>query len=212
MPLDHKTSPLPDFGATVVSCNAMSGFSAIGAPRCGAVIYERAPDQAALQWLASLAGEELPDERIVLRPDEVEAHVLRLMPEVSAEHIAARRWLVEDITALSKAFATLMEAPYLRLRLDPITTNACRKFHIDAVTSRLVCTYRGQSTQYGMGNAAREVAQYASVPAGCPIVLRGTKWPGDAPTGLLHRSPPIEGTGETRLLLVLDPVYRLEDA
>lgn len=212
MPLDHKTSPQPDFGATVVSCDAMSGFSAIGAPRCGAVIYERAPDRAALQWLASLAGEELPDERIVLRPDEVEAYVLRMMPEVSAEHIASRRWLVEDITALSKAFATLMEAPYLRLRLDPITTNACRKFHIDAVTARLVCTYRGQSTQYGMGNAAREVAQYASVPEGCPIVLRGTKWPGDAPTGLLHRSPPIEGTGETRLLLVLDPVYRLEDA
>ncbi|MEW7008160.1 DUF1826 domain-containing protein [Lentilitoribacter sp. EG35] len=29
----------------------------------------------------------------------------------------------------------------------------------------------------------------------------------ETPTsGLLHRSPPIDGTGETRLLLVLDPV------
>ena len=30
-------------------------------------------------------------------------------------------------------------------------------------------------------------------------------------TGLLHRSPPIEGTGETRLVLVLDPIDDLDE-
>jgi hypothetical protein len=44
------------------------------------------------------------------------------------------------------------------------------------------------------------------VATGAPILLRGTLWPGDPPSGLMHRSPPIEGTGETRLVLVLDPV------
>jgi len=39
-----------------------------------------------------------------------------------------------------------------------------------------------------------------------------TESPLNAPVwGLLHRSPPIEGTGETRLVLVLDPVIDPEE-
>ncbi|GGG66682.1 hypothetical protein GCM10011415_11900 [Salipiger pallidus] len=49
-------------------------------------------------------------------------------------------------------------------------------------------------------------AEVLTVPTGSPIVLRGTRWPESPLSGLLHRSPPIAGTGETRLLLVLDPV------
>ncbi|NQY58873.1 DUF1826 domain-containing protein [Cognatishimia sp.] len=206
----HKLADL-DLGDTVRRCSTIEGFSDIETPGCGAVILDRTPLQASVDWLAQLSSDALPEERIVLKPSDVEAHVEGLMP-ISAEADGdARSWLIQDIAALAQGFAKLMEAPYLRLRLDPIKTNACRKFHIDAVTARLVCTYRGQPTQYGIGNAEREVSEIASVPAACPVILRGTRWPGDAPTGLLHRSPPIEGTGETRLLLVLDPVYRLED-
>jgi hypothetical protein len=49
------------------------------------------------------------------------------------------------------------------------------------------------------------------VPTGAPILLRGTLWPEQPKSGLLHRSPPIEGSGETRLLLVLDPMDGPED-
>ena len=42
------------------------------------------------------------------------------------------------------------------------------------------------------------------------MILRGTNWPSAAKPGLLHRSPPIEGTGETRLVLVLDPIADIE--
>lgn len=45
-----------------------------------------------------------------------------------------------------------------------------------------------------------------TVPTGSPIILRGTRWPETPVSRLLHRSPPIVGTGETRLVLVLDPV------
>ncbi|ESQ13779.1 MAG: hypothetical protein N838_33160, partial [Thiohalocapsa sp. PB-PSB1] len=50
-----------------------------------------------------------------------------------------------------------------------------------------------------------------TVPTGAPILLRGTLWPEQPKSGLLHRSPPIEGSGETRLLLVLDPMDGPED-
>ena len=117
-----------------------------------------------------------------------------------------RRMLMDDAVALSALFADLMDAPYLRMRFDVVTTNACRKFHIDAVTARLVCTYVGTGTQYGCSAGDADPVDVFTVPTGAPILLRGTLWPETPKSGLLHRSPPIEGTGETRLLFVLDPV------
>ncbi|MEO1459694.1 MAG: DUF1826 domain-containing protein, partial [Pseudomonadota bacterium] len=124
---------------------------------------------------------------------------------------AERAWLAEDVTALAERFIALVPAPYLRLRLDVVTTNSCRRFHVDAVTARLVCTYRGTGTQYGVATGGAEPERIHTVPTGSPIVLRGTLWPETPQSGLRHRSPPIEGTGETRLLCVVDPVARLDE-
>ncbi|MEL7183288.1 MAG: DUF1826 domain-containing protein, partial [Pseudomonadota bacterium] len=86
-----------------------------------------------------------------------------------------------------------------------------RKFHIDALTSRLVCTYRGTGTQYGTSLDGDDPRRVFTVQTGAPILLRGTLWPGHPSSGLLHRSPPIEGTGESRLVMVLDPVFDQQD-
>lgn len=50
-----------------------------------------------------------------------------------------------------------------------------------------------------------------TVPTGAPVILRGTLWPETPEANLRHRSPPIEGSGETRLLLVIDPIHDPED-
>ncbi|MEM9845122.1 MAG: DUF1826 domain-containing protein, partial [Pseudomonadota bacterium] len=123
----------------------------------------------------------------------------------------ARVMLVDDVAALASIFASVMQSPYLRLRLDVISTNACRKFHVDTLTARLICTYRGSGTQYGIAAQGGEPRDIWNVPTGSPMILRGTLWPAPSKPGLLHRSPPIEGTGETRLVLVLDPIADLED-
>ncbi|MEM9139786.1 MAG: DUF1826 domain-containing protein, partial [Pseudomonadota bacterium] len=68
------------------------------------------------------------------------------------------------------------------------------------------CTYRGTGTQYGIAGQGTEPENAVTVPTGAPILMRGTLWPERPSAGLLHRSPPIEGTGETRLVLILDPV------
>ena len=57
--------------------------------------------------------------------------------------------------------------------------------------------------QYGISTDGREPKRIFTVPTGAPILLRGTKWPEPPHSGLLHRSPPIEGSGLTRLVLVL---------
>ena len=117
-----------------------------------------------------------------------------------------REWLQNDIVALAEIFADLMEAPFLRVRLQAVATNACRKFHVDALTARLVCTYRGTGTQYGTSVRDQDPGRVFTVQTGAPILLRGTQWSETPPSGLRHRSPPIEESGETRLLLVLDPI------
>ncbi len=113
-----------------------------------------------------------------------------------------RDMLASDIAALAFIMAEVMQTPLLHVRLSVITTAACRRFHIDHVTARMLCTYRGAGTwfaQPGQDTAALEM------PTGSAAILRGTLWPGAEAAGLLHRSPPLAGTGQARLLLAIDP-------
>ena len=104
-----------------------------------------------------------------------------------------------------------MNVDYLRLRMEVVSTNSCRKFHIDAVKSRLICTYRGQGTQYGLSMDGNDPEQFKTTPTSSPILLRGTLWVEDKLKMILHRSQPIEGNGETRFVFVIDPIFDLEN-
>ena len=148
---------------------------------------------------------------MILRPDRVcdaldllcDAHDTPAGPE--------RDLLIDDIGTLAEIFAGVTGAPYLRLRLDVVTTNACRKFHVDSLKLRLICTYRGTGTQYGTSLGDTQPTHIFTVPTGAPTIMRGKLFAEHPATGLMHRSPPIEGTGETRLVLVLDPIEDLEE-
>ncbi|HHB80739.1 MAG TPA: DUF1826 domain-containing protein [Aliiroseovarius sp.] len=180
-------------------------------PGCAAAIWRRQTPPDVQSWLDGIDGEALPRARVTLRPHAVGEAVQRLFDMANLPDREERDWLQHDIVRLADVFSDLMRARYVRLRLDVVTTNACRIFHVDVVTARLVCTYRGTGTQYGISTGGAEPRDVFTVQTGSPILLRGSLWPTDPPSGLMHRSPPIEGTGETRLVLVLDPVTDLED-
>ncbi len=187
------------------------GLSAIHNPGCAAAIWRRDPLPGFQSWIDALEPDRLPKARVILRPETVRDAVFQICEASGMPDCPERERLVDDTAALADIFSGLMGAPCLRLRFDVITTNACRKFHIDAVTARLICTYRGTGTQYGFSTDGAEPRRVFTVPTGAPILLRGTLWPESPKSGLLHRSPPIAGTGETRLLLVLDPVFDPDD-
>ncbi|WP_349359890.1 DUF1826 domain-containing protein [Stappia sp.] len=182
------------------------GLATLRKPGCAAVIWQRRPTARVQSWIDALAPDRLPRARVILRPDAVRETVLQICEMCGTPADPARALFVEDVAALTGRFCDLMRTTWVRLRFDVVTTNACRKFHIDAVTARLVCTYRGPGTQYGVSTDGVEPDRIFTVPTGAPILLRGTLWPQKPPSGLLHRSPPIEGTGQTRSVLVLDPV------
>ena len=180
-------------------------------PGNAATIWRRQTPPQIQTWLDGLDPEDLPYGREIVPSNAVAKTAQAFCDNSGMPKGSEREWLLNDITSLANIFSDLMQAKFLRLRLDVVTTNACRKFHIDAITSRLVCTYRGTGTQYGVSSDGNDPKRVFTVQTGAPILLRGTLWPEQPPSGLLHRSPPIEGTGETRLVLVLDPVHEPRD-
>lgn len=195
-------------GITIASSPADMGH--ISSPGCAGVIWNRQPLATFQSWINTLASDQLPSARVILRPDAVKEVISIICDSANMANCVERNRLTDDITALANIFSKVMRSPFLRVRLDAVTTNACHKFHTDAVTARLVCTYRGSGTQYGVSNGGGEPTHIFTVPTGAPILLRGKLWPEQPCSGLLHRSPPIEGSGETRLVLVLDPIFDVD--
>lgn len=115
------------------------------------------------------------------------------------------RALVADIQTLAVRFAELTGKSALRIRLEGVTTNACKKVHADYTDLRLITTYAGPGTDYaphGDGDCCLE-----RVPTGAITLFKGRLF-GAGHDPCLHRSPPIEGSGEARLVLVIDTPAR----
>ena len=195
-----------DSTAGVSVADMPEGLSAIRNPDCAAAIWQRHTVPSFQTWLDTLEPERLPKARVTFRPERVRETVEAICKVSGTPDCRERERLVDDVAALAGIFSRLAPAPYLQLRFDVVTTNACRKFHVDVVTARLICTYRGTGTQYGISTDGTEPRRVLTVPTGAPILLRGSLWPERPKSGLMHRSPPIDGTGETRLVLVLDPI------
>lgn len=193
-------------GHGIARSDAPIGLAAIRRPDCAAAIWERTPLPRFQAWLDGLPPAQLPRSRVILRPERICEALETVADLCGTPEGPDRDLLIEDAAALAAIFADIMGAEYLRLRLDVVADNSCRKFHIDAVSARLICTYRGAGTQYGIARDGQDPERVRSVATGSPIILRGTGWPEAPLSGLLHRSPPNEGRGETRLVLVIDPV------
>ncbi|MEM1198479.1 MAG: DUF1826 domain-containing protein [Pseudomonadota bacterium] len=181
------------------------------APGVAAAVWNREVGVGFQAWIDAIPPAQLPSCRMIVKPDAVFDAVLEVCDQAAMPDTPLREWFVADIALLAANFARLTGAPYMRVRLDVVTTDACRKFHLDAVTARLVCTYRGPGTHYGIARDGADPDPVDAVPTGAPILLRGSLWPEPPVSGLVHRSPPIAGTGKTRLVLVLDPLDRAQE-
>lgn len=167
-----------------------------------AAIWDRQVPQKVTDWLEMLAPEALPEGRFVLNADQVAACMRELFLAQGIADGAPLAWLAQDAQTLAHHISDWFEAPQLRLRLEPVFDDACAKMHIDKVIARLICTYRGPGTELGVDGSQRIPA--TAVPTGMPILLKGSLWPSPDAPKLRHRSPPISGTGLTRLVLVLE--------
>ena len=110
--------------------------------------------------------------------------------------------LAADAVMLAHRFAEVMAVDAVRVRVERVDSNACKKVHADYTDVRLITTYAGPGTDvapHGDGDCCLE-----RVPAGTIGLFKGRTYAPDH-SPCFHRSPPIEGTGETRLMLVINP-------
>ena len=179
-------------------------------PDVDLVVWRRAMPAALADWIDLLPPECIPSGRFLLEPSRTPSLLSALMEDTGTPRGPASDLFIQDVTELASRFAALLETRRVDLRLDRIDDDACWKFHCDNVPSRLLCTYRGPGTQYVPAcyrrEALRQQRSYAGpllqYPRFTAVLLRGSLLPGVK--GVLHRSPPMSGCGETRLLLCLN--------
>ncbi|MCZ0962455.1 DUF1826 domain-containing protein [Paracoccus benzoatiresistens] len=198
--------PKPDAARAILQARDAAILDGISHRGVAAAVWQRDPLPEFTQRIDALPVHQLPRLRTIVAVGSVAPCVHAACDLAGTPQDQFRDMLAGDITVLAEIMAEVMDAPMMHLRLDVVTTNACRKFHIDNKTVRMLCTYRGMGTQ--LAQPGQEAAPMA-VTTGSVALLRGRRWPGER-TGLLHRSPPIEGTGGTRLLAVIDPAWDFE--
>lgn len=174
----------------------------IGAPGIAAAIWDRPRAPGFADWIEALPPDHLPDLRMILPAPAARDAVHLACDRAGMAPGPFRDMLAGDVAALATIMGRVMGAPLLHLRLNPVATDACRRFHLDNLTARLLCTYRGTGTQ--LARPGHEDRPEILAP-GAALILRGGLWPGPERTALLHRSPPVAGTGQVRLLLAIDP-------
>lgn len=131
----------------------------------------------------------------------------------------ARRWLEQDIRRLVQHFCTALGETELRLVVGPVLNDRCRKFHVDYLRMRMLCTYVGPGTEWvddpfvrrdvlktdddGLATNVQIVPESDKVQranAGDVLWIRGRVdrlgWRGG-----VHRSPPLAGTGQVLSLI-----------
>jgi len=165
-----------------------------------AVWHRRFPE--ALDWLGSLDWSAIDDCERTSRVEVLAVTIADALAAAGYPYGARGTALCDEIVGLARYFAGALTLDAVTVRLEVIETDACRKFHADYVAARLLCTLVGQGTQwrYGPDTADTPIRQLRT---GDVAIFKGrlsTETP-----AILHRSPPILGTGETRLLLAIDP-------
>ncbi len=178
-------------------------LSAIRGEDCNLTVWERPAEPA----LATLLKGELADVRFAAALSALEATLETELTDAGYPATEARSALAADVIALAERYADIMQLDAVSVRLAIVTTNSCRKFHADYVKARLITTYVGTGTQWIDAEDAARIARgeepqrINTFKAGDVGLFKGKML---TQTPAIHRSPPIEDSGETRLMLVLD--------
>ncbi|WP_294331173.1 DUF1826 domain-containing protein [uncultured Sphingomonas sp.] len=157
---------------------------------------------AALGWLAALDWEAIDDLDLVTPIDAVDVAVAEGLAEAGYPAGLQGEALTDEIVGHARRFAALQGLAAVSLRLEVIETDACRKFHADYVAARLLTTLVGSGTQWIHGVEAPDTP-IRCLRTGDVGIFKG-RLAVEQPV-ILHRSPPIERSGETRLLLAINP-------
>jgi hypothetical protein len=204
----------PNPGSRLATTPVRTGASAtvlneIHVPGVELALWRRPLPPILAAWLEAIPFERLPAGSFLADRSSLATATQSLFSTVTPPGVGSRL-LIEDIEELAFRFLRLSGSALVDVRLEAVDDNACAGFHRDRVSLRLITTYRGPGTQWVAPEhapaALRDQQAYrgpiAAFPRHAVGLFRGSRAPGAE--GLTHRSPPIEGTEQTRLLLCLN--------
>ncbi|WP_313327565.1 DUF1826 domain-containing protein [Pseudomonas qingdaonensis] len=150
------------------------------------------------QVLLSLGQPLAESLTLELQPDD-DAPALRGLAAAYAD-LQGYEGFICDVRWLVGAYACLLDARRVGLRLRALEGAMCPRFHVDHVPARLICTYAGPGSEW---LTAPDTVQVEQLSTGDVAVLKGERWLGNEGHGLVHRSPAVPA-GQRRLMLTLD--------
>lgn len=126
-------------------------LSTITETDCGIAIWQRPVDARVQDQAGALAARGHLAVRLGLRPERLAQDVIAALTS-QCEALSAMSDLLEDIQQLAghfEAIASTLDAPRaVTLRLETLHDDGCRRFHVDRVHLRLLCTYLGPGTEW----------------------------------------------------------------
>ena len=124
----------------------------------------------------------------------------------------------KDLRGIADLYFKISEDRPVTVRLESSDDARCPRFHVDHTHLRLLCTYRGESTEWlteiqtdreaQVGGAPNEDIIRFGEPSNFGLftvgIMKGNAYPDNSGHGLVHRSPRVKGPNRTRILFCLD--------
>lgn len=180
---------LPHHGIALVESS--SDWRAIDRSTVALVVEQR--DIVHLERVAAKLLSDAPFQRIGRGTPKTAVEALGQLPQA----------LAHDIDDLAQRFASLMSVREVQIRLEAVTSNACRKIHADCTDLRLITTYAGPATQVLHLDAEPAVENLWSMETVWIGLFKGKNF-AQGHKACLHRSPPAKDMQAKRLVLVID--------
>lgn len=184
-------------------------------PGVNLCLWQRAPQADIAREVAILAPGQFPDRRLKTTQRTFSSDVTALLRDKGLDPADFKHLLV-DTCAIADQFFAVSGDREVRFRLMTIDSDNCHRFHVDTRALRLLCTYRGPGTEWlsdaqvDRAALARGAPNEAVARFGEPFrfethwvgIMRGE--PDRDGSGLVHRSPKLVGTDQTRVVFCLD--------
>lgn len=201
--------PLRDDG--ILTAASPDGLSRIHRDGVNLVRWARTMPETLPVWLDGLADGVLPHVRFSAPLGAVERAAIAAFESADLGPCVARHLLIADIVLLAMLYSHVEKTEWLSVRLDRIDHDACRKPHIDRVSSRLLCTYRGEGTEFGQGCIDDENWRCEHALGRFEVgLVKGLLHPtlrSSAGDPLLHRSPRFTAGSRERFLLCIGAAH-----
>jgi len=205
--LKVDTRPVEALAASpVLTASGADDLQRIHEPGVQLVRWARQVPQGQAAWLDALPVESWPTVRLKVPLGAVEAAVETALSARGVPPSTGRHLLVADMLLLAMLFSHVERCEWLAIRLEAIDHDACRRPHVDRVSSRLLCTYRGAGTEFGRmaGPDWRADLSLAPFEVGLAKGLLHPTLRASADNGLAHRSPRFSAGDPARLLICID--------